>query len=115
MIDEQINGCSGHACAIVTCLRTCDNIELTNVGSLMWGFAHAHPITCKHCIDHHVVNNVCLTCDLILPSSPLQEIQLWLQVCAVCSNQQKQLQLVLQCVMLANHIALNDVTAFVDS
>ena len=34
-----------------------------------------------HVIDHHGVNNVCPTCDLILPSSPLQNIQYYSQVC----------------------------------
>ena len=57
------------------------------LNSLMWGLLMLTPITCKHCIDHHVVNNVCPTCDLILPSSPLQLIQDYSQVCTVCSHQ----------------------------
>ena len=35
-----------------------------------------------HVIDHHGVNNVCPTRDLILPSSPLQEILRNSLVCA---------------------------------
>jgi len=77
------------------------------LNSLMWVLLMLTPITCKHCIDHHVVNNVCPTCDLILPSSPLQAMQQLSQVCTVCSHQQKQWQ----CLMLVNHIAMNDVTA----